>query len=135
MKFSNDPLLLTNLNIDGFFVGWPNPPSNETFKKILCKSQHVVLAIENEKLVGFINAISDETLSAYIPLLEVLPNYKGQGIGTELVERMKSELKNYYMIDISCDDDVVAFYEKLSFRKNNSMYLRNYAKQSGQQSS
>ncbi len=68
---------------------------------------------------------------AYIPLLEVLPEYQGQGIGKELVKRMKEELSHYYMIDISCDDNVVPFYEKQGFNKNNSMYIRNYDKQKG----
>ena len=129
MKFSTDSNSLENLIIDGFFVGWPNPPSNHAFKKILINSQHIVLAIDENRLVGFINAISDKTLSAYIPLLEVLPDYKGKGIGAELVSRMKEELKAYYMVDISCDNEVVPFYEKQGFRKNNSMYLRHYENQ------
>jgi ribosomal protein S18 acetylase RimI-like enzyme len=131
MKFVNKIKDFEGLITEGFFVGWPNPPSSETLKKILINSQHYVLAIENDKLVGFINAISDKTLSAYIPLLEVLPEYKGRGIGSELVSRMEKELSHYYMVDISCDDNIVPFYEKHGFRRNNSMYIRNYDKQSG----
>lgn len=131
MKFVNKIKDFEGLITEGFFVGWQNPPSSETLKKILINSQHYVLAIENDKLVGFINAISDKTLSAYIPLLEVLPEYKGRGIGSELLSRMEKELSHYYMVDISCDDNIVPFYEKHGFRRNNSMYIRNYDKQSG----
>jgi len=130
-NYSTDPKLLENLNLDGFFVGWPNPPTPMTLKKILNNSQHVVLAYEDNKLIGFIYAISDAVLSAYIPLLEVLPSHQGKGIEKELTQRMLADLKSYYMIDLSCDDNVVPFYEKLGMRKNNSMFLRNYERQMG----
>ncbi len=34
----------------------------------------------NNKVVGFITAISDGVISAYIPLLEVLPKYQNMKI-------------------------------------------------------
>jgi ribosomal protein S18 acetylase RimI-like enzyme len=131
IEFTTDLSRLDDLSLNGFFVGWPNPPSTNSFKKILQNSQHVILAHENNQLIGFINAISDGVLSAYIPLLEVLPGHQEQGIGKELTRRMLNELESYYMIDLSCDDGVVPFYEKLGLRKNNSMYVRNYKFQSG----
>ena len=36
------------------------------------------------QIVGFITAISDGVLSAYIPFLEVFPAYKSKGNGKEL---------------------------------------------------
>ena len=75
-------------HLHGFFAGWPNPPSPETHLRILQQSSHVVLAFEpSGKVVGFITAISDGVLSAYVPLLEVLPPHRGRGIGTALVRR------------------------------------------------
>jgi ribosomal protein S18 acetylase RimI-like enzyme len=129
--YTNDKKLLDHILATDFFVGWPKPPSEQTLKKILQNSQHIYLAVENEKLVGFINAISDQILSAYIPLLEVLPEYQGKGIGQMLVAKIREDLSGYYMIDICCDDDVVLFYEAAGFRKGNSMILRNYKNQSG----
>ena len=131
MEFVTEVENFSELSADGFFIGWPNPPSEDTLKSILIQSQHFVLALDSDKIVGFINAISDKTLSAYIPLLEVLPEYLGKGIGKALVNKVNEELSAYYMIDISCDDSVVPFYEKLGFKKNNSMFVRNYANQSG----
>ena len=58
MKYSNDTQLLESLEVDGFFVGWPNPPSNEVFKKLLNGSYKVIFAYEGNKLVGFINSIN-----------------------------------------------------------------------------
>ena len=76
---------LENFSLAGFFVGWPNPPSEEVHLSLLKKSAYIWLADDHakKKIIGFVNAISDETLSAYIPLLEVLPEYKNQEIGID----------------------------------------------------
>lgn len=114
----------------GFFEGWPNPPNPEKRLKILENSSNVIIATDDAsgRIIGFINAISDKTLSAYIPLLEVLPEYRGRGVGSELVKRMILLLKDMYMIDICCDDSLAGFYEKLGMKKVCGMILRNYDK-------
>lgn len=117
----------------GFFVDWPNPPDKETHLRLLQGSDAVVLAVEGEagRVVGFITAITDGVLSAYIPLLEVLPDWQGQGIGQELVRRMVDRLRNLFMIDLLCDEDLQPFYEGLGFRRSQGMMIRNYGNQSG----
>ncbi|MGY0693699.1 GNAT family N-acetyltransferase [Virgibacillus sp. FSP13] len=119
--------------LKGFFVNWPNPPNQQTHLKLLNKSSKVVIAIDEKtnQVVGFITAISDGVLSAYIPFLEVLPEYKNRGIGKELVNRMLQELDDIYMVDLCCDDDLVTYYEKFGMQKSNGMILRNYKMQSG----
>jgi len=124
---------VTPAMLTGYFVGWPNPPSPAKHLEILKNSQYVFLAVETDtnKVVGFINAISDRILSAYIPLLEVIPEYHGKGIGEELVSRMISKLKDFYMIDICCRKSHNMFYEKFGMRKYNFMIIRNFSKQNG----
>ena len=95
IKYQTDLENITADMLAGFFVGWPKPPDCETHLKILHNSSHIVLALsmtDSHKVVGFINAVSDNCLSAYIPLLEVLPKYQKQGIGAELVKRMLAML-------------------------------------------
>lgn len=117
----------------GFFVDWPNPPSPETHFLLLKNSSKVIMAMDDQsnQVVGFITAISDGVLSAYIPFLEVLPEYKNKGIGTELVNRILKELEDIYMIDLCCDDDLVPYYNKFGMMKANGMIMRNYERQSG----
>jgi ribosomal protein S18 acetylase RimI-like enzyme len=131
-KVSTDGIIPSMLQ--GFFVGWPNPPKEETHLKLLQKSSKVVLAIDetNNQVVGFITAITDGVLCAYIPLLEVLPDYQNRGIGKELIHRMMQELRDMYMIDVCCDADLVPYYEKFGMVKGSSMMLRNYHRQSGE---
>ena len=118
--------------LKGFFVGWPNLPSEEMLFKILKNSEYVILAIDTGNVVGFINALTDKILYAYIPLLEVLPEYQGKGIGTKLVNLMLEKLKNYYAIDICCDEDLVPFYKRFGFEKVAGMIKRNYNRQNGE---
>lgn len=117
--------------LNGFFVGWPNPPSKEIFYKLLNQSYTSVVAIHENNVVGFVTAISDGVLSAYLPLLEVLPEYQSSGIGSELVKRIKKELKHLYMIDVICDENLVSYYEKLGLTKAYGAVLRNYKNQNG----
>ncbi|MGI4991876.1 GNAT family N-acetyltransferase [Halobacteriovorax sp. GFR7] len=132
MQYTLDAEILDELRLDGFFVGWPNPPSQEVFKKLLRGSYKVVLAHKDAKLVGFINSISDGVLSAYIPLLEVIPEFQGKGIGKELVIKLKEELSNLYMVDLLCDEELIPYYEKLGMMKTQGVFLRNYDRQSGE---
>jgi GNAT superfamily N-acetyltransferase len=117
---------------DGFFDGWPQPPSRQTPLAVLEGSRAVSLALDEAGcVVGFASAVGDGVLTAYIPLLEVLAPHRGRGVGTRLVESLIEALAPCYMIDVSCDDDVVPFYERLGFTRNNSMIRRDYSAQAG----
>jgi ribosomal protein S18 acetylase RimI-like enzyme len=117
----------------GFFVRWPNPPSPETHLRLLQRAYRVVLAVDDQtnRVVGFINAIGDGVLSAYIPLLEVLPEYQMRGIGDELVQRLLKLLDDLYMIDLTCDRRLQKFYERFGLRPYTGMMIRNFAHQAG----
>lgn len=115
----------------GFFVGWPNPPSPHTFRRLLAGSSNIALALDGNEVVGFITAISDGVLSAYIPLLEVKPEYQGRGIGRKLVTDMLEQLAGLYMVDLICDEKMRPFYERLGLKHGTGMLHRNYANQSG----
>ena len=120
-------------SLKGFFVGWPNPPSPEKHLELLAGSDEIVLAIDEDdgQVVGFVTAISDGILSAYIPLLEVLPGYQKQGIGRELMRRMQEKLDGFYMVDLISDERVRPFYEKFGMRASCGMCIRRFDKQSG----
>jgi ribosomal protein S18 acetylase RimI-like enzyme len=134
INFSDSISSVSPENLNGFFVDWPNPPGPETHLRILHNSTVVILAQESTtgQVVGFINAISDGILSAYIPLLEVLPAYQGRGIGKELLRRMLEKLQNLYMVDVLCDAEMQSFYAAAGMQPGIGMMLRNYGRQSGE---
>ena len=115
--------------LSGFFVDWPDHPDEETHLLILRNSFKVWLALDGERCVGFINALSDGVFCSYIPLLEVLPEYKGKGIGSELVRRMVESLQGMYAVDIVCDESVTPFYEEKGFDRCVGIVKRNYENQ------
>ena len=96
-------------------MGWPRPPTRERRLDLLLGSDLVSLAFDGSTLVGFVTAVSDGVLAAYIPFLEVLPSHQGEGIGTALVRRILDRLDDLYMVDVVCDASLEAFYERFGF--------------------
>jgi ribosomal protein S18 acetylase RimI-like enzyme len=119
--------------LQGFFVGWADPPSPQTHLRLLNGSDHVVLALDpaSRRVVGVITALTDGVMNAYIPYLEVLPDWQDRGIGAELTRRMLDRLKDFYAVDLLCDDAVQPFYERFGMVPAGGMMLRRYALQSG----
>lgn len=119
--------------LQGFFAGWPDPPAAETHLKLLRNSAEVVIALDQktDQVIGFVSAITDGVLTAFIPLLEVLPPYQGQGIGQELMRRMLMRLDKFYMVDLLCDQALLPFYESAGMKPATGMLRRSYQRQSG----
>ncbi len=108
----------------GFFVGWPEQPTPETHHAALLGSYRVVLAWQDDEVIGFVNAISDGVAAAFIPWLEVRPEHQRQGVGRELVKRLLDELAPLYSVDLTCDPNLGPFYRALGFRDLLGMALR-----------
>ena len=115
VTYADTPEGVTAADLEGFFVGWPRPPTLERRLDLLHGSDLVSLAFDGSSLVGFATAVSDGVLAAYIPFLEVLPTHQGQGIGTALVRRVLDRLDDLYMVDVVCDAALTPFYERFGF--------------------
>ncbi len=124
ISYMNSTEGLRQDHLEDFFEGWVVAPSNETRLEMLRNSYAVWLAFDGDLCAGFINALSDGVFYSYIPLVEVVPAYRGQGIGSELVRRMLKTLGRMYAIDIVCDEAIATFYEKLDFAKSTAMIKR-----------
>jgi ribosomal protein S18 acetylase RimI-like enzyme len=132
IRYAADVVDILPSQLPGFFEGWPNPPSSETHLRLLQSSSHVVIALaDSHQVVGFVTAISDGVLSAYVPFLEVLPSHRGRGIGQELIRRVLVQLRDIYSINLHCDPELRSFYEHLGMRSLGGMAIRNYENQSG----
>ncbi|MDR2182616.1 MAG: GNAT family N-acetyltransferase [Clostridiales bacterium] len=135
IMYTKDMGIISEDMLDGgFFAGWPNAPDAAVHLRLLRESYLAYVAIDvfSGKVVGFISAISDGVLSAYIPLLEVLPQYQGRGIGGALVRHMLAALDGLYMIDIVCDEDKAPLYAKYgAIMHGRACIFRNHEAQSG----
>jgi ribosomal protein S18 acetylase RimI-like enzyme len=115
-------------NLRGFFARWPTPPSPDIDLALLANSDYIVLAIDERTgdVVGFITAVSDRVLSAYISFLEVLPTHQHRGIGSQLVRRMLLKLQHLYAVDLLCNPELQSFYRNLGMTPASGMRIRHY---------
>jgi GNAT superfamily N-acetyltransferase len=112
--------------LHGFLVGWPRQPSARQHLAVLRGSYRSVMAIDDaaDQVVGFVNMLSDGVLTAFIPWLEVLPGYQGQGIGGELMRRILEGAERFYSVDLVCDAALVPYYQRFGMRSASSALLR-----------
>ncbi|MCG8924964.1 GNAT family N-acetyltransferase [Lentzea sp. CC55] len=125
ITYATDVSDLTEDDLTGFFAGWPRPPSPAQHLAVLRGSYRVVVARSGGTVVGFVTMISDGVLTAFVPWLEVLPEFQGQGVGTELMRRVVAEAAHLYSVDLVCDDDLRPYYERLGMTAVTGMILRN----------
>jgi GNAT superfamily N-acetyltransferase len=128
IRYESDPATIRADQLrGGFFEGWPEPPAADVHLAHLRGSEVAICAIdgESELVVGFVTAIGDGVLAAFVPLLEVLPAYRSRGIATELMSRLLSRLRSRYSIDLVCDPELVPFYERLGGQALTAIAWRN----------
>jgi ribosomal protein S18 acetylase RimI-like enzyme len=126
IELTTDLSNISEQDLDGFFVGWPNKPTPKAHLQQLQGSSRAIIARETgtARIIGVITALTDDVLFGYISSLEVLPEYQGQGIGKDLVSAMLEQLKHVYAIDLVCDPDVQPFYAKTGLIPYHSMIAR-----------
>lgn len=114
--------------LTGFFKHWHNPRTPAEHLKILQGSDYIVLAIDerNERVVGFVTALTDGVQAAFIPLLEVLSDYRNGGIGSELMRRVMELLDHIVAIDLTCRPEMQTFYARFGMQPSVGAVRRNY---------
>src|SRR5262249_32988107 len=70
-------------------AGWDDRAyPREKLAALVSNSRFVVSAWEGARLVGFARAVSDGVMNAYVSTVAVLPDWRGRGIGREIVRRL-----------------------------------------------
>jgi ribosomal protein S18 acetylase RimI-like enzyme len=96
---------------------WSSAEEPELLHKALTASHSLFSAWDGSKLVGLGNAISDGYLVVYYPHLIVLPEYQGQGIGTELMRRLMARYIGFHQHMLVADGRALDFYRKSGFER------------------
>lgn len=96
-------------------VGWNR--MEKEYTNPLMKSYYHIAVYEDEKLIGYIDSVSNGVTDAYIQDLIVSPDHQGKGIGTELMNKMIEYLKEkrIYMISVIYEESLKPFYERFGF--------------------
>lgn len=105
-------------------VGWLSANYPERLKKALENCETVFSAWADGKLVGLINAIDDSELTAYVHYLCVDPARQGQGIGRELLRRIKEKYRDYlYIILLAEKESLIPYYRRNGFERMDGRYV------------
>jgi len=72
--------------------GWEERVGDESrFRAMMENASRSVVAVENERIVGFARALCDGVSNGYIGTVAVAEDMRGQGIGRELVQRLMGD--------------------------------------------
>lgn len=98
-------------------VGWPNPPSPETFLKSLFNMNAIVLALdqESDEVIGFVCGMTDQVMILYIWDLEVLSDYQDQGVEDALLSHLLDRYAALYQINANPHPGIQTFFASAGF--------------------
>lgn len=105
--------------------GWGNRGGALFLKKAYLNSTFAVFALSREKQVlGTIRILSDGVYYATIHDFLVHPAYRGQKIGTALLNRALQFVKNIPTVLVSALPESVSYYERFGFVRHQFFLAR-----------
>ena len=93
--------------------------NSELIRRIVTGSHCFVLVCEGNEIIGMGRAISDGISDAYIQDVTVLSEFRGQGIGTGIVQEILKQLRDdgLQWIGLIADSHSHPFYRKMGFEE------------------
>lgn len=94
---------------------WAEGRSRETIERLIREADRVVSLYQAERQIGFARTVTDGTSVAYLADVYVLPEYRGRGLGLELV---REAVENGPYADVRWilhTSDAHGLYEQVGF--------------------
>lgn len=96
--------------------GWQHRiPSTDYLQALVAASQRVVVAVDGRQVVGFARAITDGLSNGYLSMVVVEESCRGQGIGTQLVERIVGEAPHVTWVLRAGRQGAQEFFARMGF--------------------
>lgn len=96
-------------------VNWSSGHYPEKLVIAMRNSSTVYTAWHEDRLVGLINVLDDNIMTAYIHYLLINPEFQGKGIGKSLVNYVKNKYRDYLRIVLIAYEKETPFYKNLGF--------------------
>ncbi|MCW3054397.1 MAG: Protein export cytoplasm protein SecA ATPase helicase [Chthonomonadales bacterium] len=88
----------------------------ERMGKMIAHANLIICARDGERLVGIARALTDFSYSCYLSDLAVDAEYQRQGIGKELIERVKEEIGEDAMLLLLSAPKAMPYYPHVGFQ-------------------
>ena len=99
--------------------GWEKRVADkERFQTMMENADRTVVAFEGERVIGFARALCDGVSNGYIGTVAVAEDFRGRGIGRELVERLIGDDTNITWV-LRAGRGSREFWEKMGFTASN----------------
>jgi len=114
-------------DLEGFLLHWDFIPPAGTLRQMLEGSSIVILArdTDSSRVCGYVAALTDRVVCGFISAIEVRPEFRGRGIGTELLRRVTERL-DVHGIYLTCAPAMIPFYESVGFARVAAMSKRRW---------
>ncbi|UHA74695.1 GNAT family N-acetyltransferase [Paenibacillus sp. 481] len=114
--------------------GLRRPTEIHRIQSMLENANVMISAWHEDKLVGFLRAMTDFTFDCYVNDLAVHTEYQKHGIGKELVNRLHEQLEDNVLIFLISTEDAKSFYSNLNFKSDFARFGEPMCKVAGGQS-
>jgi len=94
---------------------WAKGRPRELVERLVRESQRVVGLYDGDRQVGFARGVSDGASVAYLADVYVLPEYRGRGLGVELVRELVDNGPYAHVRWLLHTKDAHGLYRKLGF--------------------
>ena len=108
-----------------FSAAWAGHKSRE-FGPVLARSLTYICAFAGDRLVGFVNLAWDGGAHAFLLDPTVHPEFRRQGIGSEMVNKAVSEsrARGVEWVHVDYEPALAAFYRRCGFQPTSAGLIR-----------
>ena len=126
LEFDDDP---GRIDVDAVYdylaneSYWAKGRPRDVVERLIREAQRVVGVYDGERQVGFARAFTDGVSLVYLADVYVLPEYRGRGVGVQLVREMVENGPYADLRWILHTRDAHGLYRKLGFREPSERVL------------